>query len=130
MTYTKRVRVEGEFEAVVDRTIDALTDEGFGVVSDLDMQGTVEEKIGEEMERYRILGACDPSVAYEGIGAEPDLGALLPCNVVVRENEAGEVVVSAVDPPTLVGLTDNDTLVESAKDVETRFDRVLETVSE
>lgn len=128
MTYTKRIERDGDFDAVVQETIEALEDEGFGVLTDVDMQATMAEKLGEDMQRYRVLGACDPSVAYEGIGAEPELGALLPCNVVVQETDDGRIAVSAVDPAALIDLTGNEELETSAETVATRFDSVLESV--
>lgn len=128
MTYTKRIERDGDFDAVVRETIEALEDEGFGVLTDVDMQATMVEKLGEDMQQYRVLGACDPSVAYEGIGAEPELGALLPCNVVVQETDDGLIAVSAVDPAALISLTGNEELETSAETVANRFDSVLESV--
>ncbi|WP_226023819.1 DUF302 domain-containing protein [Halomicrobium salinisoli] len=125
MEYTTQQRVDGEFDDVVQRTIDALGDEGFGVLCDIDVQATFEEKLDEEFRRYRILGACNPPLALEGLEAELELGALLPCNVVVYETDEGDVVVSAVDPEGLVGLTGNDELDSIAEEVGDRFERVL-----
>lgn len=128
MTYTKRVEREDDFETVVGDTIEALEAEGFGVLTDVDVQSTMEEKIGEDMEQYRILGACDPSTAFSGLQEESALGALLPCNVAVYEREDGTVVVDAVDPDALLGLADNDDLEDAVEGVEDRFDRVVESV--
>ncbi|WP_226013428.1 DUF302 domain-containing protein [Halomicrobium salinisoli] len=125
MEYTTQQQVDGEFDDVVQRTIDALGDEGFGVLCDIDVQATFEEKLDEEFRRYRILGACNPPLALEGLEAELELGALLPCNVVVYETDEGDVVVSAVDPEGLVGLTGNDELDSIAEEVGDRFERVL-----
>jgi uncharacterized protein (DUF302 family) len=125
MEYTVQQQVDGEFDDVVERTIDALGDEGFGVLCDIDVQDTFEEKLDEEFRRYRILGACNPSLALEGLEEETELGALLPCNVVVYERDGGDVVVSAVDPERLVGVAGNDELDSIAEEVGDRFDRVL-----
>ncbi|WP_225336607.1 DUF302 domain-containing protein [Halomicrobium urmianum] len=125
MGYTTQQQVDGEFDDVVERTIDALSDEGFGVLCDIDVRATFEEKLDEEFRRYRILGACNPPLALEGLEEEIELGALLPCNVVVYETDEGDVVVSAVDPVQLVGLTGNDELDSIAEEVSDRFERVL-----
>jgi uncharacterized protein (DUF302 family) len=128
MSYTTRKQVDGQFDEVVERTISALEDEGFGVLCDIDVQATFEEKLDEEFRQYRILGACNPQLAFEGLREEIELGALLPCNVVVYEGDDGSVVVSAVDPGRLVGITENPDLDAIAEDVSERFERVLESV--
>ncbi|WP_311171839.1 DUF302 domain-containing protein [Halobellus ordinarius] len=130
MEYTTQTTTDGEFDDVVDATIAALNDEGFGVLCDIDIQATLEEKLGEEFRQYRILGACNPSLAYEGLNEEIELGALLPCNVIVYERDDGAVVVSAVDPGQLIGITDNDALDSIATEVSERFDRVLTAVTD
>lgn len=128
MSYTTRKQVDGQFDEVVERAISALEDEGFGVLCDIDVQATFEKKLDEEFRQYRILGACNPQLAYQGLEEEIELGALLPCNVVVYEDEDGSVVVSAVDPGQLVGITDNPDLDTIAEDVSERFERVLESM--
>lgn len=129
MRYTIQTPVSGDFDEVVDTTIVALEDEGFGVLCDIDVQATFEKKLGEGFHQYRILGACNPALAHEGLTEEIELGALLPCNVIVYETEDGEVVVSAVDPQRLVGIADNVELDSIATEVHDRFERVLSTVS-
>ena len=130
MEYTIQTTVTGEFDDVVDATNAALKDEGFGVLCDIDIQATLKEKLGEEFRQYRILGACNPPLAYEGLNAETGLGALLPCNVIVYEDDNGDIVVSAVDPEQLVGIADNDALDSIATEVTERFERVLAAVDE
>jgi len=130
MGYTIQTSVTGDFDDVVDTTIAALEDEGFGVLCDIDIQATLREKLGEEFRQYRILGACNPPLAYEGLTEEIELGALLPCNVVVYETDDGDVVVSAVDPQQLVGIADNDALDSIASEVTERFERVLSAVAD
>ncbi|WP_435069794.1 DUF302 domain-containing protein [Haloplanus sp. C73] len=130
MEYTIQTTVTGEFDDVVDATNGALKDEGFGVLCDIDIQATLKEKLGEEFRQYRILGACNPPLAYEGLSAETELGTLLPCNVIVYENDDGDIVVSAVDPEQLVGIADNDALDSIATEVNERFDRVLAAVTD
>lgn len=128
MSYTTRKQVDGQFDDIVERIISALEDEGFGVLCDIDVQATFEKKLDKEFRQYRILGACNPQLAYQGLGEEIELGAVLPCNVVVYEDEDGSVVVSAVDPGQLVGITDNPDLDSIAEDVSERFERVLESL--
>jgi uncharacterized protein (DUF302 family) len=86
------------FEDALARTTLALKSEGFGVLTDIDVQETLRQKVGAELLRYRILGACNPPFAYRALQLNPDAGLMMPCNVVVHEGEHGEVVVSAVDP--------------------------------
>lgn len=128
MPYTLRTTVDGDFEAVVERTVDALGAEGFGVLCDVDVRATFAEKLDREYREYRILGACNPELAYDGLEDELELGTLLPCNVVVYETDAGEVGVSAVDPRRLVAVTDNPALDPMAEEVYQRFERVLEAL--
>ncbi|WP_276256135.1 DUF302 domain-containing protein [Halomontanus rarus] len=130
MGYTIQTSVSGEFDEIVDVTIAALEDEGFGVLCDIDVQATLEEKLGENFQRYRILGACNPALAHEGMGEEIELGALLPCNVIVYETDDGDVVVSAVDPQQLVGIADNEALDSIATEVSDRFERTLSAVDD
>lgn len=130
MEYTIQTSVIGEFDDVVSATNAALKDAGFGVLCDIDIQTTLEEKLDEEFRQYRILGACNPSLAYEGLSEEIELGALLPCNVIVYENDDGDIVVSAVDPERLVGIADNNALDSIATEVTERFNRVLAAVTD
>ncbi|MEE6209271.1 DUF302 domain-containing protein [Salarchaeum sp. III] len=130
MKYTIQTSVSGDFDQVVETTIDELEDEGFGVLCDIDVQATLEEKLGEEFRQYRILGACNPGLAHEGLNEEIELGALLPCNVIVYETDDSEVIVSAVDPQQLVGIADNEALDSIANEVHDRFERVLASVAD
>ena len=130
MEYTIQTATSGNFEKVVDTTIDVLEDEGFGVLCDIDVQATLKEKLDEEFRQYRILGACNPALAHEGLSDEIELGALLPCNVIVYEADNGEVMVNAVNPEQLVDIADNDALDSIATEVHDRFERVLSTVGD
>src|SRR6056297_3535435 len=125
MDCTIQTTVSADFETAVETTMAALKDEGFGVLCDIDVQGTFTEKLDEEFRQYRILGACNPPLAHEGLTEEIELGALLPCNVIVYETDDGDIVVSAVDPEQLVGIADNDALDSIATEVTERFERVL-----
>lgn len=128
MSYTISEHVEGEFDEVVAETIDALEAEGFGVLCDIDVRETLQKKLGEEFRRYRILGACNPELAHQGLEDEIDLGTLLPCNVVVYEDDGGDVVVSAVDPERLIDVADNPAVEPIGTDARERFDRVFEAM--
>ena len=129
MVYTLDETVDGAFDDVVETTIDALDDEGFGVLCDVDVQATFAKKLDAEFRQYRILGACNPPLAKQGLEADVRLGALLPCNVVVYETDDGDVGVSAVDPKTLLSVVDDPELDEIGAEVRERFERVLEEVS-
>lgn len=130
MNYTLQTSVTGDFDEVVDTTVTALEDEGFGVLCDIDVQATLQEKLGEAFRQYRILGACNPAQALEGLTEEIELGALLPCNVIVYRTDDEAVAVSAVDPQQLVGVADNDALDAIATEVTERFERVLSAVTD
>jgi len=130
MHYTIQETVAGEFDDVVEATVAALEAEEFGVLTDIDVRATMAEKLDADFRNYRILGACNPPLAHEALTEEIDLGALLPCNVVVYESDGGDVVVGAVDPEQLVGVADNENLDGVASEVRERFERVLAAVAD
>lgn len=112
------------FDAVLARTIEALKVEGFGVLSDIDVQRAMKEKLQVDMPPYRILGACNPPLAHQALQAEPNIGLLLPCNVIVREQSPGTVVVGFLDPQTMVGLVGRADVKPVADQAEVRLRRV------
>ncbi len=116
MTYFHARTIEGDFEAVVERTRAALQKHGFGVLTEIDVQATLKAKIGEDFRPYRILGACNPVMAHEALKMEPHVGVMLPCNVVVQQTGAG-VEVFAVDPAASMAAIDNAGLLEHARTV-------------
>ncbi|MFB6198448.1 MAG: DUF302 domain-containing protein [Halobacteriaceae archaeon] len=130
MSYTMDKQVDGDFDAVVEATMDALAAEGFGILCDIDVQRTLKEKLGEEFRQYRILGACNPPLAHQAFEEELQLGALLPCNVVVYETDSGTIGVSAIDPEVMLSVVDNSELDDIATEVRERFERVMESISE
>jgi len=122
--YGFNIQVKGGFADVVQRVTEALKTEGFGVLTDIDVQATMKAKLGIDGKPYRILGACNPPLAHKAISADPDIGLLLPCNVVVREDAEGRIIVGFMDPIAVLKLTDNPGITEIAKDVRARLDRV------
>lgn len=126
MTYTISTTVEGKFDEVVELTIDELKKEGFGVICDIDVKSTLKEKLGEEFIKYRILGACNPKLAHNGLEEELELGVLLPCNIIIYERQDGEIVVSAVDPEKLVGITGNKDLDNISKQTKKSFKKIIQ----
>ena len=116
------------FDDALAKTTAALKAEGFGVLSDIDVQRAMKEKLGADMPPYRILGACNPPLAPKALQAEPDIGLLLPCNVSVREKVPGRVVVGFLDPQTMVGLVGKPGVKTVADDAEGRLRRVCEAL--
>ena len=116
MTYFHARTIEGDFDSVLDRTRAALQRHGFGVLTEIDVQATLKARIGEDFRPYRILGACNPRMAHEALKMEPHVGAMLPCNVVVQQADAG-VEVFAIDPAASMRAIDNPALLAHAATV-------------
>jgi uncharacterized protein (DUF302 family) len=129
MDYGFYTTIPGPFDAAVQRVTDALKAEGFGVLSDIDIQKAMKDKLGKDMPAYRILGACNPPLAHQAIEAEPNVGLLLPCNVTVRDLGAGEVIVGFLNPDMMVELTHNPAMQQVARDASARLHRVCDAVS-
>jgi len=117
--------VEMDFDSAIDKVTAELQKEGFGVLTDIDVQATLKKKLDEEMPPYRILGACNPPLAHQAITNEPSIGLLLPCNVVVRQEENGTVYVEFMDPAAVLNLVDNPAVNELAGEVKSRLERVM-----
>lgn len=126
--YGHHIEIEGPFDRALEQVQAALKAEGFGVLSDIDIQKAMREKLGKEMPAYRILGACNPPLAHQALQAEPEIGLLLPCNVTVREAASGRVIVGFLDPQTMVQLTDNATVAAVADDAGGRLQRAREAL--
>ena len=120
--------VEMAFDAAIEKVTAELQTEGFGVLSDIDVAAKMKEKLAKDMPRYRILGACNPALADQAIEAVPDIGLLLPCNVLVREDDEGQVFVSFMDPQSVLSLVDHPGVEPLAGEVKSRLERVLSTL--
>lgn len=113
----------------VEKTREELAKQGFGVLTEIDMQATLQQKLGEDVGPYIILGACSPADALKAVRGEPDIGLLLPCNVVVRAGEDGKTIVAAMDPEAALALADNAAIEPVAREVKERLRKVLEGVA-
>jgi uncharacterized protein (DUF302 family) len=125
VTYSMTVRVPGAFSPTVDRVRAALKDQGFGVLTQIDVRATMREKLDVAMEEYLILGACNPPLAHRALSADREIGVLLPCNVVVRATGPDETVVSAIDPHTMVQVTSDPEIKLVADDASARLRAAL-----
>jgi uncharacterized protein (DUF302 family) len=125
MSYYISKTLDGPFDAAVTEVITRLKEEGFGVLTDIDVQSTLKAKIGVDMAKYRILGACNPRFAHEALQIEDKLGVLLPCNVIVRETADRKVEVASVDPVASMERTDNPALRSTAEEVRRRLTKVV-----
>lgn len=120
--------VTTSYDETLARVTEALRSEGFGVLTEIDVKHTLKQKIDVDFRRYKILGACNPALAHKALGCDLDVGVLLPCNVVVYENESGTIVVSAVDPVDAVGAFGADDLATIAVDVKERLQRAINSL--
>lgn len=127
--YGVSTKVSTGFDETIDRVTAALQSEGFGVLSDIDVAQTLQKKLGVDQSPYRILGACNPTFAHKAIQAEPDIGVLLPCNVVVREDEDGQVHVLFMNPLDVLELVDNPQVPGLAAEVRERLDRAMASLT-
>jgi uncharacterized protein (DUF302 family) len=129
MSYYISRTVSGPFETVVADVVERLKAQGFGILSDIDVQATLKAKLGTDMPPYRILGACNPTFAHQALQLEDKLGVLLPCNVIVRETADRRVEVASVDPVVSLDRTGNAALVSTADEVRRRLASVIEAVA-
>jgi len=129
MTYGFKVKVEGDVPDAVEKVTNALQDEGFGVLTEIDVQATLKKKLDIDRRPYRILGACNPALAHQALETEPDIGLLLPCNVVVQEEEDGSTSVAFIDPDAMLSVVERDDIKSLATEVRTRLEKVRDVVA-
>jgi uncharacterized protein (DUF302 family) len=116
------------FEEAIEKTTAALKEEGFGVLTEIDIKATLKKKLDADFYNYTILGACNPQMAHQALQAENKIGTMLPCNVIVQEREVGIVEVSAVDPAASMMAVQNDSLAGIAKDVREKLTKVIKSI--
>lgn len=122
--YGFNVKLKIGFDAAVKRVTDELQKEGFGVLTEIDVKATLKKKLGIDHKPYKILGACNPKLAHQALSADPDIGLLLPCNVVVREEADGAITVAFMDPAAVLSLVEKEGIAQLAEEVRGRLQRV------
>jgi uncharacterized protein (DUF302 family) len=127
--YGFTVNVSGTMDAVQNRVTEELQKEGFGILTEIDVAGTLKTKLGIDRKPYRILGACNPVLASQAIEADPDIGLLLPCNVIVREEDDSSITVGFMDPAAVLSLADVEGTEALAGEVRARLERVRDALS-
>jgi uncharacterized protein (DUF302 family) len=124
-TYAFGKTVKLSYDEAIKRSTEALAKEGFGVLTEIDVAATLKKKLGKDMPPYKILGACNPQFAHRALEVEPQIGALLPCNVVVRVDAGGKTIVEIMDPRAVLELVDRPEIAAIAGEVRSRLERVL-----
>lgn len=127
--YGFTVKVSEGFDDAVTKVTEELQKEGFGVLTEIDVKAVMKKKLDLDKKPYKILGACNPVLANKAMTAEPDIGLLLPCNVVVREDEDGSVIVGFMDPVAVLGLVQTDDVKELGAEVRSRLERVRDALA-
>ena len=125
--YEKRLGTR-DFDEAVSQVTEALQKEGFGVLTEIDVKATFKKKLDVDFRRYKILGACNPTLAHKALGAEPQIGLLLPCNVVVQETDQGDILASVIDPKVMFALVEKPELKAVAEEADERLSRVVESL--
>ncbi len=129
MSYYFNTVLSGKsFEEAIEKVTAELKNEGFGILTEIDVTNTLKNRIGADFKKYKILGACNPHFAYKALKAEDKIGVFLPCNVVVEENEDGSVEVSVVDPVASMISVNNDALNDFVIEIQQKLKRVIENL--
>ena len=128
MGYYFSKKIKGSFDETVERVISSLKKEGFGVLTEIDVKQTLKKKLDVDFREYKILGACNPPFAYQALQAENKIGTMLPCNVIIQEVAEGEVEVASIDPVASMKAVDNRNLLEIAKQIQQRLQRVVSSL--
>ena len=126
--YGFSVQVSKGFDETVEKVTEELQKEGFGVLTEIDVKATLKKKLDVDKRPYKILGACNPGLANQALDAEPDIGLLLPCNVIVREQEDGSVIVGFMDPAAVLGLVQRSELEALGAEVRGRLEKVRDAI--
>ena len=126
MQYYFNKIVEMTFEETIDKVTEELKEEGFGVLTEIDVKAALKKKIDVDFRKYRILGACNPSYAYKALLAEDKIGTMLPCNIIVQEKEDGRVEVAAIDPIASMQAVENESLGGIAVEIQSKLKKVIE----
>jgi uncharacterized protein (DUF302 family) len=128
MSYYFAKTVDLTFDQAIERVTEILQSQGFGVLTEIDVQATLKQKIDADFHKYRILGACNPTYAHKALLSEDKIGVMMPCNVIVEQKAGDKVEVAAVDPLASMGAVDNPALEDVAVEVQTRLKRVIDTL--
>ena len=128
MSYHFSKTLKGDFDELTAKVTDALKEEGFGVLTEIDVQKTLKNKIGVDFRRYHILGACNPHFAHQALQAEDKIGVMLPCNVILQDKGEGNVEISAVDPIASMQAVENESLGAVATEVQAKLKRVIDSL--
>lgn len=128
MEYYFNKTISGVFDRTVEKVVAELKKEGFGILTDIDINATLKQKLDVDFYNYRILGACNPPFAYKALQAEDKIGTMLPCNVIIQEKKQGEIEVSAVDPVASMQAVKNEKLAEIANEIRNKLERVISSV--
>lgn len=129
MSYYFTKTVDDNFDRAIEKVTEELKKEGFGILTEIDVKETFRKKLDKDFRKYRILGACNPNMAYQAIEAESKIGTMLPCNVIVQELENGKVEVSAVDPVASMQAVENDSLGSIAGQVRDKLQKVINNLN-
>ncbi len=126
--YFKRILEDKTFDEAIEKVTEELKKEGFGILTEIDVQATLKKKLDVDFRNYRILGACNPPFAYRSVQAEAAIGILLPCNVVVRELEEGRIEIDIIDPLVAMQVVENDAMAAIASEIHDKLEKVINTL--